>query len=125
MSLSLRKPIPYVSLLNVVVGKAFVNKSARLSLDRICLTSISPFFQAHAHKRILVKYVLFSSPFMNPSLNCAIHAALSSYNMVGESFMKAIHMILVYVQSCFSTKHIHDLLHELQVLRNDWKKWQP
>ncbi|KAK9080949.1 hypothetical protein Syun_031346 [Stephania yunnanensis] len=44
MSLSLRKPIPYVSLLNVVVGKVFVNKSARLSFDRICLTSISPFF---------------------------------------------------------------------------------
>ncbi|KAK9085900.1 hypothetical protein Sjap_006413 [Stephania japonica] len=39
--------------------------------------------------------------------------------------LKAIHMILVYVQSCFSTKHIHDLLHELQVLQNDWKKWQP
>ncbi|KAK9104955.1 hypothetical protein Scep_021799 [Stephania cephalantha] len=36
--------------------------------------------------------------------------------------LKEIHMILEYVQSYFSTIHIHDLLHELQVLQNGWKK---
>ncbi|KAK9127652.1 hypothetical protein Syun_016449 [Stephania yunnanensis] len=36
--------------------------------------------------------------------------------------LKVIHMILEYVQSYFSTIYIHDLLHELQVLQNDWKK---
>ena len=30
------------SFLNVIVGKAFVNKSARLSLDLICCRLISP-----------------------------------------------------------------------------------
>ncbi|KAK9157456.1 hypothetical protein Scep_004030 [Stephania cephalantha] len=59
---------------------------------------------------------------MNPSLNCAIHAALSSCNMVGESFIEGNPCVLEYVQSCFSTIHIHDLLHKLQVLQNDWKK---
>ena len=42
--LSRHIPILYTSLLNVEVGNAFVNKSARLSLDLICWISISPFF---------------------------------------------------------------------------------
>ena len=44
---------------NVAAGNDLVNKSAKLSLDRIYLTSISLFFGAYVHKRILVKYAWF------------------------------------------------------------------
>jgi len=34
----------FTNFLNVVVGNVLINKSAKLSLDRICFTSISPLF---------------------------------------------------------------------------------
>jgi len=36
-------PILYLNFSNIDVGNALVNKTARLSLERICWTSISPF----------------------------------------------------------------------------------
>ncbi|KAK9150698.1 hypothetical protein Syun_009007 [Stephania yunnanensis] len=59
---------------------------------------------------------------MNPSLNCAMHLHYLHIIWLENLLLKVIHMILEYVQSYFSTIHIHDLLHELQVLQNDWKK---
>lgn len=84
MSLSLRIPILWTSFLKVDFGRDFVNKSAILSLERICWTLISPFFWRSCVKNNFGEICFVLSPFMNPPFNWAIHDALSSYKVVGS-----------------------------------------
>ena len=81
-------PFLYLNFSNVDVGNALVNKSARLSLERICWTSISPFCWRSCVKKNFGEICFVRSSLMYPYFNWAIHAALSSYIVVGIFFFK-------------------------------------
>lgn len=60
-----------------------------LSLEQTCWTSIAPFFWRSWVKFFFVGEMCFVlSPLMYPPFGWAIHASLSSYNIVGATFFK-------------------------------------
>ena len=89
-SLSRHIPVLYTNFSNVAVESALVNKSARLSLERICWTSISPLFWRSWVKKNFGEIYFILSLLMCPPFNWAMHAALSSCNVVGMSFLEDI-----------------------------------
>ena len=56
---------------------------------------------------------LVLSPLIKLPFIYALHAALSSNNVVGLTLMEGVHMILEYIESSILVIYIHDLLHEL------------
>ena len=85
-SLSRCIPIFFTNFLNVMVGSAFVNKSARLSLEQTWWTSMSYFFWNSWVKKNFDKMCLV--PLIYPPLTWAIQVVLSSYITFRHSLME-------------------------------------
>jgi hypothetical protein len=97
MSFSRRNPIPSDNFLNTKVGSAFVNKSARFSLERICWTVIILSFWRSWVKKNFGEMCFTLSLFMYPSFNWVMQDVLSSCITVGASFSEGkLHILRIW-----------------------------
>ena len=100
-------------------GKDLVNKSAGLSLERICRTSISPFFWRSCVKNNFGEMFFVLSSFIKPSFNWDMHATLFSKSIVGilTSHFKP-HLSLI---KCITDlNHTHSLLASWMTIISAW-----
>ena len=106
MSRNRRIPISCTNLSKEDFGSDFVNKSARLSLERICWTSIVPWFWRSWVKKNLGEICFVLSPLMYPPLSWAMHAVLSSNRTVGAILWSiSAHDDIIYWIRLLSQKH--------------------
>jgi hypothetical protein len=97
MYFSRRNPIPYANFLNTKVGSAFVNKSARFSLERICWTVIIPSFWRSWVKKNFGEMCFTLSPFIYPSFNWVMQVVLSSCITIGAYFSESkLHTLWIW-----------------------------
>ena len=99
-------PISCTNLSKEDFGSDFVNKSARLSLERICWTSIVPWFWRLWVKKNLGEICFVLSPLMYQLLSWAMHAVLSSNRTVGAILWSiSPHDDRIYWIKLLSQKH--------------------
>ena len=97
ISFSRRNPIPCANFLYTEVASAFVNKSTRFSLERICWTVIIPSFWRSWVKKNFGEMCFTLSPFMYPSFNWVMQTVLSSCITVGASFSESkLHILRIW-----------------------------
>ena len=103
-----RIPILYLSFSNVNVSNVLVNKSARLSLEWICWTFISPFCWRSCVKKNLgeicfVRLLWYILPLIVLCKQHYLHTIL-----LESLFAQKDHMIVECVKSLISTIHTLD-----------------